>query len=163
MERLSLLCMTLAVIIFRSSRQVEQLNKSVWNVNSTICSTTLLESAHNLPIMVWTCDFPSFVCFARFVVLLAYLNTQSHPPRPHTWGVLGGEVKVPMIVKSHFSAVDIEWAMDQKKTDNLMWWSVWTLNQINFKAFVAVPSRCNLSTTEKNNLLALILCHFIDK
>lgn len=35
----------------RSSRQVEQLNKSVWNVNSTICSTTLLESAHNLPIM----------------------------------------------------------------------------------------------------------------
>ncbi|XP_062145957.1 uncharacterized protein LOC133853950 [Alnus glutinosa] len=35
----------------RSCKQVEQLNKSVWNVNSAISSTTLLESAHTLPTM----------------------------------------------------------------------------------------------------------------
>ncbi|XP_031389919.1 uncharacterized protein LOC116202488 isoform X2 [Punica granatum] len=35
----------------RSSKQVQQLNKSVWNVNSVIASSTLLESAHALPIM----------------------------------------------------------------------------------------------------------------
>ncbi|KAG2709204.1 hypothetical protein I3760_05G227800 [Carya illinoinensis] len=35
----------------RSSKQVEQLKKSVWNVNSAISSTTLLESAHTLPTM----------------------------------------------------------------------------------------------------------------
>ncbi|KAF2290977.1 hypothetical protein GH714_017756 [Hevea brasiliensis] len=32
----------------RSCNQVQKLNKSVWNVNSTISSTTLLESAHAL-------------------------------------------------------------------------------------------------------------------
>lgn len=35
----------------RSSKQVQQLNKSVWNVNSAITSSTLLESAHMLPIV----------------------------------------------------------------------------------------------------------------
>ncbi|KAF8023497.1 hypothetical protein BT93_F0874 [Corymbia citriodora subsp. variegata] len=35
----------------RSSKQVQQLNKSVWNVNSAITSSTLLESAHTLPIV----------------------------------------------------------------------------------------------------------------
>ncbi|KAJ4701244.1 putative DNA-directed RNA polymerase II [Melia azedarach] len=34
----------------RSCKQVQQLNKSVWNMNSAISSTTLLESAHMLPI-----------------------------------------------------------------------------------------------------------------
>ncbi|KAI8014543.1 hypothetical protein LOK49_LG05G02890 [Camellia lanceoleosa] len=33
-----------------SSKQVQQLNKSAWNVNSVISSSTLLESAHALPI-----------------------------------------------------------------------------------------------------------------
>ncbi|KAF5955396.1 hypothetical protein HYC85_008252 [Camellia sinensis] len=37
-------------IIIRSSKQVQQLNKSAWNVNSVISSSTLLESAHTLPI-----------------------------------------------------------------------------------------------------------------
>ncbi|KAH7524453.1 uncharacterized protein LOC107422711 isoform X1 [Ziziphus jujuba] len=32
----------------RSFKQVQQLNKSVWDVNSTISSTTLLESAHSM-------------------------------------------------------------------------------------------------------------------
>ncbi|KAI4307342.1 hypothetical protein L6164_030542 [Bauhinia variegata] len=36
----------------RSCKQVQQLNKSVWNVNSTISSTTLLESAHSVPATV---------------------------------------------------------------------------------------------------------------
>uniref|UniRef100_A0A5B7A129 Putative DNA-directed RNA polymerase II protein isoform 1 n=1 Tax=Davidia involucrata TaxID=16924 RepID=A0A5B7A129_DAVIN len=40
----------------RSSKQVQQLNKSVWNVNSAISSSALLESAHTLPIMRNTCD-----------------------------------------------------------------------------------------------------------
>ncbi|KAI4388050.1 hypothetical protein MLD38_000422 [Melastoma candidum] len=35
----------------RSSKQVQQMNKSVWNVNSLIASSALLESAHMLPIM----------------------------------------------------------------------------------------------------------------
>ncbi|XP_030541540.1 uncharacterized protein LOC115748996 isoform X1 [Rhodamnia argentea] len=35
----------------RSSKQVQQLNKSVWNVNSAIASSTLLESAHALPVV----------------------------------------------------------------------------------------------------------------
>ncbi|KAK8355439.1 hypothetical protein E1A91_A05G286700v1 [Gossypium mustelinum] len=34
----------------RSSKQVQQLNKSVWNVNSAMSSSTLLESAHTLPL-----------------------------------------------------------------------------------------------------------------
>lgn len=34
----------------RSCKQVKQLNKSVWDVNSTIASSTLLESAHALPV-----------------------------------------------------------------------------------------------------------------
>ncbi|XP_061339563.1 uncharacterized protein LOC133286191 [Gastrolobium bilobum] len=33
-------------------KQVQQLNKSVWNMNSTISSTTLLESAHSVPTTV---------------------------------------------------------------------------------------------------------------
>uniref|UniRef100_A0A5B7A3B6 DNA-directed RNA polymerase II protein n=1 Tax=Davidia involucrata TaxID=16924 RepID=A0A5B7A3B6_DAVIN len=40
----------------RSSKQVQQLNKSVWNVNSAISSSALLESAHTLPTMRNTCD-----------------------------------------------------------------------------------------------------------
>ncbi|KAI7980919.1 hypothetical protein LOK49_Contig92G00011 [Camellia lanceoleosa] len=45
----------------RSSKQVQQLSKSVWNVNSAISSSTLLESAHTIPQMRNTCDnnFPS--------------------------------------------------------------------------------------------------------
>ncbi|OMO85749.1 UV radiation resistance protein/autophagy-related protein 14 [Corchorus capsularis] len=34
----------------RSGKQVQQLNKSVWNVNSAMSSSTLLESAHMLPL-----------------------------------------------------------------------------------------------------------------
>ncbi|GKU87735.1 hypothetical protein SLEP1_g2082 [Rubroshorea leprosula] len=34
----------------RSYKQVQQLNKSVWNMNSAMSSSTLLESAHALPI-----------------------------------------------------------------------------------------------------------------
>lgn len=34
----------------RSCKQVQQLNKSVWNVDSAIASSTLLESAHALPV-----------------------------------------------------------------------------------------------------------------
>lgn len=33
----------------RSCKQVQQLNKSIWNMNSAISSSTLLESAHTLP------------------------------------------------------------------------------------------------------------------
>ncbi|XP_042506795.1 uncharacterized protein LOC122083116 isoform X2 [Macadamia integrifolia] len=35
----------------RSGKQVQQLNKSVWHVNSTISSSSLLDSAHSTPIM----------------------------------------------------------------------------------------------------------------
>lgn len=35
----------------RSSKQVQQLNKSVWNVNSAISSSSLLDSTHTLPAM----------------------------------------------------------------------------------------------------------------
>ncbi|TQD72040.1 hypothetical protein C1H46_042417 [Malus baccata] len=35
----------------RSCKQVKQLNKSVWNVNSAISSTTLLDSAHAMALM----------------------------------------------------------------------------------------------------------------
>ncbi|GMH30225.1 hypothetical protein Nepgr_032068 [Nepenthes gracilis] len=40
----------------RSCKQVQQLNKSVWNVNSAISSSTSLDSAHTLPIMRNGCD-----------------------------------------------------------------------------------------------------------
>ncbi|KAE9605888.1 hypothetical protein Lal_00024722 [Lupinus albus] len=33
----------------RTCKQIQQLNKSVWNMNSAISSTTLLESAHSVP------------------------------------------------------------------------------------------------------------------
>ncbi|KAL2977456.1 hypothetical protein AAZX31_13G069300 [Glycine max] len=36
----------------RTCKQVQQLNKSVWNMNSAISSTTLLESAHSVPTTV---------------------------------------------------------------------------------------------------------------
>ncbi|KAK4742074.1 hypothetical protein SAY87_000075 [Trapa incisa] len=35
----------------RSNQQVQQMNKSVWNVNSAIASSSLLETAHALPIL----------------------------------------------------------------------------------------------------------------
>lgn len=35
----------------RSCKQVQQLNKSVWNMNSTVSSSTLMDSAHALPSM----------------------------------------------------------------------------------------------------------------
>ncbi|OIW16585.1 hypothetical protein TanjilG_02791 [Lupinus angustifolius] len=35
----------------RTCKQVQQLNNSVWNMNSAISSTTLLESAHSVPTM----------------------------------------------------------------------------------------------------------------
>lgn len=35
----------------RSCKQVQELNKSVWNVNSAIASSALMESGHTLPIM----------------------------------------------------------------------------------------------------------------
>ena len=43
-------------LIFRSCKQVQQLNKSVWNVNSAISSTTLLDSVHTMTmtVHVWT-------------------------------------------------------------------------------------------------------------
>ncbi|GAB4852303.1 hypothetical protein Ancab_016495 [Ancistrocladus abbreviatus] len=40
----------------RSCKQVQQLNKSVWNVNSAMSSSALLESAHTLPSMRNTSD-----------------------------------------------------------------------------------------------------------
>ncbi|XP_057503070.1 uncharacterized protein LOC130786727 [Actinidia eriantha] len=40
----------------RSSKQIQQLNKSAWNVNSALSSSTLLESAHTLPITRNTFD-----------------------------------------------------------------------------------------------------------
>uniref|UniRef100_A0A2N9G716 Uncharacterized protein n=1 Tax=Fagus sylvatica TaxID=28930 RepID=A0A2N9G716_FAGSY len=44
----------------RSCKQVEQMNKSVWNVDSAISSTILLESAHALPTMKNICEnFPN--------------------------------------------------------------------------------------------------------
>ncbi|XP_052189821.1 uncharacterized protein LOC127799641 isoform X2 [Diospyros lotus] len=45
----------------RSSKQVQQLNKSVCNVNSIISSSTLLESAHTQPIVrnTWDNNLPS--------------------------------------------------------------------------------------------------------
>ncbi|XAR62205.1 hypothetical protein NMG60_11016873 [Bertholletia excelsa] len=45
----------------RSSKQVQQVNKSVWNVNSAT-SSTLLESAHTLPLTRNPCDnnLPSY-------------------------------------------------------------------------------------------------------
>ncbi|KAK8566919.1 hypothetical protein V6N13_110002 [Hibiscus sabdariffa] len=39
----------------RSGKQPQQLNKSVWNVNSPMSSSTLLESAHMLPFAVQNC------------------------------------------------------------------------------------------------------------
>ncbi|KAF7114870.1 hypothetical protein RHSIM_RhsimUnG0073000 [Rhododendron simsii] len=41
---------SLKVACSRSSKQVPHLNKSAWNMNSTISSSTLLESAHTLPV-----------------------------------------------------------------------------------------------------------------
>lgn len=35
----------------RSSKQVQKLNKSIWNVNSAISSSTLLDSAHSMHVM----------------------------------------------------------------------------------------------------------------
>lgn len=40
----------------RSSKQAQQLNKSAWNVNSAISSSTLLESAHTPPVTRNTFD-----------------------------------------------------------------------------------------------------------
>ncbi|XP_010261160.1 PREDICTED: uncharacterized protein LOC104600052 [Nelumbo nucifera] len=40
----------------RSCKQVQQLNKSVWHVNSAISSSSLLESAHSTPTMRNTCE-----------------------------------------------------------------------------------------------------------
>ncbi|KAG5541672.1 hypothetical protein RHGRI_021488 [Rhododendron griersonianum] len=42
---------SLKVACSRSSKQVPHLNKSAWNMNSAISSSTLLESAHTLPVM----------------------------------------------------------------------------------------------------------------
>lgn len=52
-------------LIFRSCKQVQQLNKSVWNVNSAISSTTLLDSAHamTMTVYVWALTLFSFVDF----------------------------------------------------------------------------------------------------
>ncbi|KAB5568659.1 hypothetical protein DKX38_002452 [Salix brachista] len=41
----------------RSCKQVQKLNKSVWDVNSAISSSALLESAHALQLMVYTSTF----------------------------------------------------------------------------------------------------------
>lgn len=41
---------SLKVACSRSSKQVPHLNKSAWNMNSAISSSTLLESAHTLPV-----------------------------------------------------------------------------------------------------------------
>ncbi|XP_022744709.1 uncharacterized protein LOC111295446 isoform X1 [Durio zibethinus] len=43
--------MSLKMACSRSGKQVQQINKSVWNLNSAISSSTLLESAHMLPSM----------------------------------------------------------------------------------------------------------------
>ncbi|KAF6175686.1 hypothetical protein GIB67_022688 [Kingdonia uniflora] len=40
----------------RSYKQVQQMNKSVWNVNSSVSSSSLLESAHRTPTMRNACD-----------------------------------------------------------------------------------------------------------
>lgn len=40
------------MLLCRSSKQVQQLNKSVWNVNSAISSSSLLDSTHTLLGMV---------------------------------------------------------------------------------------------------------------
>ncbi|XP_022768271.1 uncharacterized protein LOC111312349 [Durio zibethinus] len=42
--------LSLKMACTRSGKQAQQLNKSVWNVNSTMTSSTLLESAHMLPL-----------------------------------------------------------------------------------------------------------------
>ncbi|KAK3025680.1 hypothetical protein RJ639_042020 [Escallonia herrerae] len=44
--------MTYANFIFRSSKQVQQLNKSVWNMNSAISSSSLLDSTEALSVKV---------------------------------------------------------------------------------------------------------------
>ncbi|KAI8548216.1 hypothetical protein RHMOL_Rhmol07G0255900 [Rhododendron molle] len=43
---------SLKVACSRSSKQVPHLNKSAWNMNSAISSSTLLESAHTLPVTI---------------------------------------------------------------------------------------------------------------
>lgn len=50
----------------RSCKQVQKLNKSVWNVNSAISSSALLESAHALQLMVYplTLVFKMFESFS---------------------------------------------------------------------------------------------------
>lgn len=58
---LCLLCVALSshcsghwlILLCRSSKQVPHLNKSAWNMNSAISSSSLLESAHTLPVMVY--------------------------------------------------------------------------------------------------------------
>lgn len=58
---LRLLCVALSshcsghwlILLCRSSKQVPHLNKSAWNMNSAISSSSLLESAHTLPVMVY--------------------------------------------------------------------------------------------------------------
>lgn len=58
---LRLLCVALSshcsghwlILLCRSSKQVQQLNKSAWNMNSAISSSTLLESLHTLPVTVY--------------------------------------------------------------------------------------------------------------
>ncbi|CAO2841780.1 unnamed protein product [Amaranthus hypochondriacus] len=44
--------LSLKMACSRSCKQVQQLNKSVWNVNSMIDSSTMLESAHAQPLML---------------------------------------------------------------------------------------------------------------
>jgi hypothetical protein len=54
------------LLSFRSCKQVQKLNKSVWNVNSAISSSALLESAHALQLMVYplTLFFKMFESFS---------------------------------------------------------------------------------------------------
>ncbi|KAF8405958.1 hypothetical protein HHK36_008037 [Tetracentron sinense] len=48
--------LSLKMTCSRSCKQVQQLNKSVWNVNSAVSSSSLLESAHTLSVRRNTCD-----------------------------------------------------------------------------------------------------------
>ena len=59
-------CLTFLLLSFRSCKQVQKLNKSVWNVNSAISSSALLESAHALQLMVYplTLFFKMFESFS---------------------------------------------------------------------------------------------------
>ncbi|KAL8172420.1 hypothetical protein V2J09_024224 [Rumex salicifolius] len=71
----------------RSCKQVQQLNKSVWNMNSTVSSSTLMDSAHTMPSRnVCDSNLPSSV--ASFLYATEIPNAHKNESLNEEWDLV---------------------------------------------------------------------------